>query len=42
MYELLIIAIYTILVLIFVPLEKIGKAQNWVKAKVKQIKEKAD
>ncbi len=40
MYELIILAIYTVLILVFVPLEKIAKAQNWVKAKIKQIKDK--
>lgn len=40
MYELLLIAIYTGLVLVFVPLDKIAKAQTWVKNKVKQAKNK--
>ena len=35
---LLILAIYSVLVLVFVPLGKIAKAQDWVKAKVKQVK----
>lgn len=35
------LAIYTLLVLIFVPLDRIAKAQNWVKDKIKQIKDKA-
>lgn len=39
---LLTITIYTVLVLVFVPLDKIAKSQNWVKDKVKQIKEKID
>lgn len=39
---LLTIAIYSVLVLVFVPLEKIAKAQTWVKTKVKQIKDKIE
>ncbi len=35
------LAIYSVLVLIFVPLEKIAKAQTWVKTKIKEIKDKA-
>lgn len=35
------LAIYSLLVLIFVPLEKIAKAQTWVKTKIKEIKDKA-
>jgi hypothetical protein len=41
MYELLILAIYSAVILIFVPLEKIAKAQTWVKDKIRQIKDKA-
>lgn len=40
MFELILLAIYTVLVLIFVPLEKIAKAQTWVKSKIKDIKDK--
>lgn len=36
------LAIYTVLVLVFVPLDKIAKAQTWVKNKVKQIKDKVE
>lgn len=39
---LLILAIYTVLILIFIPLEKIAKSQTWVKTKIKQIKNKID
>jgi competence protein ComGC len=42
MYELIIIAIYSVLILAFVPLGKIAKAQDWVKAKIKNIKNKID
>jgi hypothetical protein len=31
-----------VLILIFVPLRKIAKAQDWVKTKVKNIKDKID
>lgn len=42
MGTLIILAIYTVLVLIFVPLKKIAAAQDWVKNKVKNIKDKID
>lgn len=35
------LAIYSVLILIFVPLEKIAKAQTYVKNKIKAIKDKA-
>lgn len=37
MYELIIIAIYTVAILFFVPLEKIGKAQTKVKETIKNV-----
>lgn len=36
MYELIIIAIYSVAILLFVPLEKIGHVQTKVKATVKK------
>lgn len=43
MLELIIVlAIYTALILFFVPLGKIAKAQGWVKAKVKKVQDKLD
>lgn len=43
MLELIIVlAIYTALILFFVPLGKIAKAQDWVKAKVKKVQDKLD
>lgn len=39
--DLIILAIYSVLVLVFVPLEKIAKAQTWVKKKIQEIKDKA-
>ena len=38
----IVLAIYTVIILVFVPLHKIAKAQDWVKAKVKQIKDKIE
>jgi hypothetical protein len=35
-------AILLILILIFVPLRKIAKAQDWVKTKAKNVKDKLD
>jgi hypothetical protein len=42
MLILLILAIYTTAILVFVPLDKIAQAQTWVKFKVKQAKDKYD
>lgn len=42
MYELLIIAIYTVLILLFVPLNKIGKAQDYARNKYKQLRKKIE
>lgn len=42
MYELLILAIYTLVILFFVPLDKIGRAQNKVKDTIKKIIDKAN
>jgi hypothetical protein len=42
MSTLILLAIYTLLILIFVPLDKIAKAQTYVKNKVKQVKDKVD
>jgi competence protein ComGC len=36
------ILIYSLLVLLFVPLGRLGKAQDWVKAKVKQLIDKLE
>jgi hypothetical protein len=41
MYELVIIAIYTVAILVFVPLEKIGHVQEHVKKQVKRLLDKA-
>lgn len=40
MYELIIIAIYTVAILFFVPLDKIGRAQNKVKDTIKKLIDK--
>lgn len=40
MYELIILAIYTLVILFFVPLEKIGIAQNKVKTSIKKLIDK--
>jgi len=39
---LIVIVAYSIIVLAFVPLGKIGRAQDWVKAKIKKIKDKIE
>lgn len=38
----IVLAIYSALILFFVPLTKIGKAQDWVKAKVKKVQDKIE
>lgn len=38
----IILAIYSALILFFVPLGKIARAQDWVKAKVKKVQDKID
>jgi hypothetical protein len=40
-HDIVIIAIYTVIVLAFVPLDRIGRAQNKVKDTIKKIKDKA-
>ena len=46
MGTLIILAIYTVVVLVFVPLDKIGKAQravkNWIKKATDKIEDKED
>lgn len=42
LYTLIVLAIYSALILFFVPLDRLAKAQAWVKAKVQQIKNKVD
>lgn len=42
MYTLIVLAIYSVLILAFVPLRKIASAQDWVKNKIKNIKDKID
>lgn len=36
------LAIYSVIILVFVPLDKIAKAQTWVKKKVSDIKKKIE
>ena len=40
MFTLIVLAIYTVLILFFVPLDKIGRAQNQVKDTIKKLIEK--
>lgn len=40
MGTLIVLAIYSALILIFVPLDKIGKTQLWVKDKLKKVLDK--
>lgn len=41
MFPLLALAIYTVVILVFVPLDKIAKAQTYVKLKIKELKDRA-
>lgn len=41
MYELILLAVYTVLILWLVPLEKIGKVQTSVREKIKKLVDKA-
>lgn len=42
MFTLIVLAIYTVLVLVFIPLDKIGKAQRKVKGWIKKAADKVD
>lgn len=42
MYTLLVISIYTLIILIVVPLEKIAKAQTYVRNKYKSLKKRIE